>query len=419
MSRASALDQDELSYLSLIDRQVQEDLELYSWWQQADATRSYAEYFPLVPDVHGLGGVNGFFDTVRIGGRIVPVMGVIQEIFYDQPRMPAAPPGQQRQAAEWIRQQVKEFALRYYMRVEKHAYNLGSAATSQQTGSWAGFNNQQIYYKLRNGEIGKFPEHERWAIVDLRDIGPVYEWVLLQMGIFDFDWSWTLGASAQRWPTLQVYLNQVLHLVLVPDLISNQENPESGILGRYGPGVAFLKKRGDPGILAYGPDEIQPAFEQARFEVYENGQIRVRIPWVTNQPTKILNIPLNPLRLGLDLANSVTGGAGNRLLGMLPDAFRRLAGPSPGFDPVMGFIPVANLLTGGWAADELCISRRRLDQEMLFLHSAENYRTVVNTLPVWKQVPDWLDANRIPAWIKRGKAITEDILDAQSFFRQG
>jgi hypothetical protein len=420
MGGASELNDDDRSYLSVLDLQVAQDLQLYAWWRQADATRSYTEYFPLVADEHGLGGVNGFFGEAPIGSQTMPVMGVVQEIFYDRPRVP---PGQERQAAEWIRRQVQEFALGYYMRIEKSVAALNYAEPGQgglvgppvfssgerqpAAPSLSGFGNFQTFYKLRDGgRIGQFPPSQQKAIVDLREIGPVYDWILLKMKIYDFDWTWNLGSSGSQWPTVGVPLGQTLHLVLVPELISNEESPAPGILGRYGPGVAFLKLPEDDSFVAYGPDQIQPSFEQARFEVHADGQVRVRIPWVTNQPSKIFNIPLNPLKLGLALTDRVTNGLGSRLLGALPAPLRGIVQAGPGFDPVMTSIPVTNLLTGGWAKKELCISSSQLKKEMLFLHSAQNYRTVLDSLLAWNEVRDWLDPAQIPPWIKTGSLTT-------------
>src|SRR5262249_5114371 len=127
MGGASELN-DDRSYLSVLDLQVAQDLQLYDWWRQADATRSYTEYFPIVADEHGLGGVDGFFGEARIGSQTVPVMGVVQEIFSDRPRVS---PGQEQQAAEWIRRQVQEFALRYYMRIEKSVSSLNYTEPGQ------------------------------------------------------------------------------------------------------------------------------------------------------------------------------------------------------------------------------------------------------------------------------------------------
>jgi hypothetical protein len=45
----------------------------------------------------------------------------------------------------------------------------------------------QIFYKLRHtGETFRFPGYEAFSIVDLRDIGVKYEWVVLKVNIFNF-----------------------------------------------------------------------------------------------------------------------------------------------------------------------------------------------------------------------------------------
>ena len=403
---------DETLSPALVDRQIQEDLELYAWWQHAEATGSFSESFVLIPNDSGLGGVWGFFGEAPIGGQKMPVMGVVQEIFYDHPKLPR---GHRQNTAQWVCDQIREFVLHYYLRIEKQVIpqsypelehpglpsfvpDLGWCPPLQ---ALEGFGNRQLCYKLRDGVIGGFPEEQQSAIVDLREIGPVYDWVVMETRIFDFSWTWTLGDSAAEWPTVAVPFPQTLKLALVPQLIENQDHPAPGVLGTYGTGVAFLKTPGWS-FMAYGPDKIQPAFEQVKFTVFEDGRIRVRIPWVTNQPSRIFNVPLNPLWWGARLANIASGGLAQRLAGLLPAALRRSV-DVPSFDPVMTFIDVANPLTLDWAGDALCISRLQLDKEMLFLHSIENLRTVLSTLPVWKEVRDWLNPAEIPLWVQTGK----------------
>lgn len=416
MTRDTALTREEIAQLDSYMRQVEQDLELHARWLQASRSGSYQQ-FELIPDQHGLGGTTGFFDEFPIRGKgIVPVMGAIQNVFYDRIRVP---PGEVAQAAQAVCRQVKEFALHYYLRVEKRSnaqslpeLNHPQAPPPLDLVTWcpqtdvpmAGFVNRQLFWKPRNGaSVRRVPPEEQLTICDLQRIGPEFEWVIMHTKINDFTLTWTPGASAANWPTLAIDFPQGLTLALVPELITNLDHPEPEILGIYGPGVAFLEPPGRS-IVAYGPDKIQPAFEQVQFHVYANGEIRVQIPWVTNQPSRILDIPLNPLGLTLKLANFLSGGISNRLLRLVPGArwLEDLGEEGPGFDPVMTYIDGCNALTAGWAGRELGISKHQLDQQMLFLHCVENYKTLLGTLPVWNEVPDWLDESALPAWIRTG-----------------
>src|SRR4029453_11536281 len=54
--------------------------------------------------------------------------------------------------------------------------------------SQSGFGYSQLYYKLReSGYTGKFPAHLQERIVDLRRMSDVYDWIALQVKIFDFN----------------------------------------------------------------------------------------------------------------------------------------------------------------------------------------------------------------------------------------
>ena len=129
----------------------------------------------------------------------MPIMGNVQEMFYDQPRVPAEI---RQPATEWLRLQLREFVLHYFMRVSsfrqpdafvdcEHPAPEGllgrlSWCTREETRR-TGFGFSQLYYKLRDtGEVGKFVGDEQSAIVDLRQIGTKYEWIVAKVRIFDF-----------------------------------------------------------------------------------------------------------------------------------------------------------------------------------------------------------------------------------------
>jgi hypothetical protein len=84
-----------------------------------------------------------------------------------------------------------------------------------------------------------------------------------------------------------------------------------------------------------------------------------------------------------------------RLLDRLP--FR-----TAGFDPITAYIAAANLVTGGMAARELCVSREQLEKDFLVQHFGQHYEMLSGSLLTWRRVPDWLDAAALPAWVTTG-----------------
>ena len=122
-----------------------------------------------------------------------------------------------------------------------------------------GFGFTQLFYKLRaTGEIGRFRDEEASAIVDLRELGPTYEWIIAKVRIFDFDV--TFRPFGEAGPELVFTLNEESHLVLSRDLITDRDDPEPGVLGDYAIGYAFIKTP-RAGFLAYGPGRFEAAVE--------------------------------------------------------------------------------------------------------------------------------------------------------------
>ncbi|HEV8239405.1 MAG TPA: hypothetical protein VGS57_08570, partial [Thermoanaerobaculia bacterium] len=149
---------EEEALLSSVDYYLARGLELDAWYR-AHAPRDFAEQFPLgrtfdQPDVS-----YGFFDHALIGGVETPVMGNFQEMFYDRPKSP-------RRDAEsfalWVRAQMRQFVLRYFMRVSDFRDPEGYVPPVQadvplllrpfdwcprENPMYKGFGFQQLYYK--------------------------------------------------------------------------------------------------------------------------------------------------------------------------------------------------------------------------------------------------------------------------------
>ncbi len=71
-------------------------------------------------------------------------------------------------------------------------------------------------------------------------------------------------------------------------------------------------------------------------------------------------------------------------------------------DPVSAYVSGANLISGGTAAQTLCISIEQLEKFFLLQHFKQHYQTIVGSLLTWRQIPDWLDEKNLPAWVISG-----------------
>lgn len=410
----ATLSGDDRAVIDRVEGFLRDGLALNRWWIQTDETNSYAQRFPLDREFNRPAGAYGFFDQVQLESGPLPIMGNVQEMLYDQPRTPAV---SRAAVAEWMRDQIREFVLHYFMRVsafrEPEAYVPDRPFMPPgflQSLSWCpqedilrrGFGFRQLYYKLKaTGEVGKFPTRERPAIIDLREIGRKYEWIVLRVRIFDFNF--TFKPFGPRGPSVMVPLNEQSNLIMSEEFIEDQQNPEPGLLGRYGLGYAFVREL-TPGLTGYGPGEFRAAIETFRFDVLESGETRVRMVFVADRPQRVANLRIDPVDWGFGLADLFSFGLTSRLLAPVKNALNKLSTNVATFDPVFPSISVVNALTANQAAETLCISRETLETEFLIKHFMQHYQTIVGSLVTWRQVRDWLDSAAVPEWIVAGRS---------------
>src|SRR5260370_16181310 len=153
-----------------------------------------------------------------------------------------------------MRAQVRGFVLRYFARVSSSylpkAFEPGAPSPPPFLNPFGlcpgknvereGFGQSQLYYKLRDsGRVGKFPEKEQSAIVDMREIGTKYEWIVGDARMFGFNVS--VVPLGQSLPYGEIPFRESQLGVISRDFISGKDNPAPGVLGEYGYGLATIK----------------------------------------------------------------------------------------------------------------------------------------------------------------------------------
>jgi hypothetical protein len=407
---ADELTDQDRAILRDLDRALADSLTLKRWWEQKNATGEYQERFSLIRDIHQPLSSFGFFDEALVGGRPLAVMGVVEEMIFDQPKQ--APP-------ERIRDEFREFLLRYFMRVS--AFEKPTAysdpgqpppATYQPGLSWCpwdkaqkrGFGFSQLYYqRVGSGAPGKFSRRDEFAIVDLRDIGPQYDWIMCKVRIYDF--KLRFRPSGPRGPTLELPLKEHNYLVLSRDFVTCRDDPEPGVLGEYGLGYGLLRDTGEDSVFAYGPGRFCAGFQLINFRILASGESRARLVFVVNRPHRILDVTLDPVDWGFRLANFFSFGLTSRLFAPAQFLLERLPLRVSGLDPVSAYVALANLLTGGLAGEQLCVSRQQLEKDFLVQHFLQHYGLIVGSLRTWRQVPDWLDEAALPERLRMGVSL--------------
>jgi len=394
--------------LANIDSSLAKGRLIKSWWEEREAKRDYAEQFTVVRTFNQPDLSIGFFDRVALPGEDLRVMGVVQEMLYDNPKR--TPP-------EALRKELREFIFRYFLHVSDFREPEAFVDDSQPRLprpvallSWCpdedprtiGFGYSQLYYKLRgSNEVAKFEKKEECAIVDIRQIGTKYEWLVVKVRVFNFDLTFTPFGPGT--PSLKVPLNEETYIILSPEFITVTDGDEKDKpFGQYGFGYAILKYEREDGIFAYGPGRFRAGFQLINFDLSHEGISRVKLVFVVDRPQRVLRIDIDPVGWTYRVADLLSAGLVSRLAGPFRPLLERFPVRIPDFDPVTTYIALANLFTAGLAERQFCISLKQLEKEMLVQHFMEHYRLIVGSLLTWRQIPDWLDTERLPAYVVTG-----------------
>lgn len=407
------LTQDELELLDRVPAALQSGIELLEWWRHADATNSY-EY--RYKETHTLNrpqdGSYGFFDTVQLSSGPQRINGNVQDMFYDMPR---ASPAVRDHTAQWVNAQIQQFILRYFMRIsdfrQPHQLptphkptppGLGFLSQCHDEAQTSGFGFSQLYYKRTNGEVGRFRKSERDAIIDLRKLGEEYEWVVLKNPIFNFKFEFApFGNHA---PQVALPLVVSNFLVMSRAFVIDESPAPDGLIGRYGLGYAFIRDP-LPSALGYGPGELEPAYEQLMWDVHENGKITSRAVFVANEPTKMLNLSVDPAAWAFQLGYAFGSPEVQKTLMPVRRFYNSLPWSRLRFDPVFPSLNLLNLMTLNQAKERLCISVDQVRKFFLYLHFKQHYETILGSLQTWRQVPDWLvPESELPAFVRDGRS---------------
>jgi hypothetical protein len=403
------LGDEDRKMLAGVDRTRRDSLIVQDWWREREAVGDFAERLELVREVDADEHSLGFFDTATVENRRLPVMGVAQEAFYDRPK---------KASAEDIRDQLREFVLGFFMRVS-HRQRPEAAAPAGHGAlplfirpfSWVpdksdgrvGFGYEQLLYKLRDtGQVGKFHSHERGAIVDLRTIGPVYDWVVMRVSLFDF--KVTLSPFGPDLLKMDLPLKEVTYLLMTPEMIVNRDNPSPDVLGEYGFGYGLLPYTPERDNFAYGPGHFTAGYQSFTFQVLRTGEIRSKAAFVVNRPDKMLSVDVDPIAWGFKAADLMTFNLASKAMAPLKAIADELPLRVKGVDPLSVYISTANLLTGGLAERRLGVSKAQLEKHMLVRHFIQHRQMLISSQTVWRQVPDWTDAAALPEFCRRGLA---------------
>ena len=123
--------------------------------------------------------------------------------------------------------------------------------------------------------------------------------------------------------------------------------------------------------------------------------------FISNRPTAITNIQINPVRLAFDFADAFSFGLATRWVNAARQTLEDLSLQFR-VDPVLAYVNLANVISGGYAARTLCISMQQLEKDFLAQHFRQHYETVLSSLSTWRRFPDWQNEKSLPPWVISG-----------------
>ena len=95
----------DLAILNEVSRSLANGLQLKAWWEETNSTNSYADRFATVLPLNRPDESFAFFDQAPLNGKMLPVLGDLQDLFYDRPK---SPDPVTQASAEWMQAQVRE-----------------------------------------------------------------------------------------------------------------------------------------------------------------------------------------------------------------------------------------------------------------------------------------------------------------------
>jgi hypothetical protein len=385
---SAPLNADDRGILDQVDAQIAMGHELKTWWTENRDTRVRLNRVPVARQVHEPDTNYGFIVDAYLRSGTLPIVGVVQDQAF---RWPKLPPSCARDP-QWMKAQLRAFVLKYFMRM---AGTLPPRTGTTGSEGREGWGYRQMYYKLAaTGAVGKFSPAQQQLIVPLDDVGAKYSWIVFLVKIHQFDMSFGIPGVANG-PNVTLSMTQPVHTVMAPEFLVDEDNPEPGVLGRYGYGYSVVPDLAHRTAITSGPSTITNTIEMLSFRVLNTGEVRAHMEFITPQPPRIVD----PVLLAFDVADRLSFGTASKVFGPVKALLERM---EPNVDPIYFSIAVLNTLSAGLAAQEFGISKQNLFKKFMNLHFTDVYKMYNLAASHFAMVQDWTDTSTLPTWATTG-----------------
>lgn len=436
---------DELDHarLARVDRSLARAHALKTWWEGRFAkwineydgnklaaivtTETHPHCFPLARAIPVGGNTEanyGFFDRAPIDGELKPVMGLVQQTLFDQPKahFVKKAPSREQALKDW-RDGLRAFVLHHLIRLTG-LYEIAPYVDPRARPiepwlrpiSWcqsgedrrSGFSFSQVYYKrTKTGRVGKFRDADR-ARLDTSTLGATYEWIVVGIKIHD------LHLRHPAFDRLSFPISDEVFAIMSPELVVDEPAAGRRPSGIFGFGYASLE---DPPPQGTGLVWQRPAFgfQLNLFVVQDDGRILARVTTLTDKLTWLLGV--NPWefarRLDDQFSFGVFGQALNAGAGLIDRVMPGLVAetmgpirqlmngaPSGVIQPFSAFLRMIDSVPYDFGAKQLCMSEDEVVRSLLSDLVRSQHSTIVGSRGLWRAVPNWADERALPDWVR-------------------
>lgn len=262
-------------------------VEMLAWWKSTFSEHQVKK-FHLVE-----GGktttMQGFYDDLSINGASTSVMGCLQSFRFPRAAKPSSDPGGS----------LDSFVHGDYFRVCRWKHEDGLPG---------GFGYQALLYKEKaTGAYAAFPRSEDFCI-DLSLVGKQYEWVLLQVDIFDFVRSFPPLKRFAK--TLSRIIKESAYIVVHEDFMRGTFPPAEGVRVERGLGYSFVPALVHSNFFGFGPGRFGTALKLFRFGLTNQEEMQIDLAFVVApRSQKVLYLRgFDPVYTIINLLDTVTFG---------------------------------------------------------------------------------------------------------------
>ena len=367
-SASAPLTPGDQEVLANVEAAIDQGREVKEWLDAERTSRIWMNRFPIARELHYPDLNFGFLMDANLRSGTLPVAGVCQDQLFAWPKAPAGC----RQDLVKVRARLRDFIFHRFMGITHEeswtrAEGLGSGRRNPDSRQLVdGWGYEQVFYKLKGtGEVGRFPDNQQRCIVPLEEIGTKYAWIVFKVDIFHLNAPVNLLGLANG-PRLTVSLQQPVYTVMTPDYLVDQEDPEPGVVGKYGYGYSVIPNPTYKSLLAVGPSSLTHTIERLTFRLLKTGEMRAHMDYVMPQPQRVLN--LDPVGWSFGAADRLSFGAASKVFGPLKSMLQNL---QDRMDPVFMGMRILDTMTAGISSSEFSLDKDQLLKSIMMLHFVE------------------------------------------------